>query len=136
MKPKILRLFLLLCLIPVLVVAAFVIPMFTSVPEIPPGLSREEELVAEFALNQARQFYGGSLAPLMITGMKVISIQKKPGKTKIYLPKNPNKPEGTVYYTFQNAYNVKVKVYTFFGFTGSILVLNLREGGMNEITSY
>ena len=58
MEPKILRLLLLFCLIPVLVVAAYVIPMFTSVPEKPPGLSREEELAAEFALIQARQFYG------------------------------------------------------------------------------
>jgi len=58
MEPKKLRLFFLLCLIPVLVAAAFAIPMFTSVPEKPPGLSKEEELVAEFALNQARQYAG------------------------------------------------------------------------------
>jgi len=87
MKPKNLRLLLFLCLIPVLVVAAFVIPMFTSVPEIPPGLSREDELMAEYALFQVRLVSGGPLR-LMIRGLKVISIQKKPGKTKIYLPKN------------------------------------------------
>ena len=129
MKPKNLCLFLFLCLIPVLVVAAFVIPMFTSVPEIPPGLSREDELMAEYALYQSRLKSEGPLH-LMIRGMKVISIQKKPGKTEIYLPKNSNKPKGTIDYTFQNAYNVKVKTYTFFGFTWAIWELNTEEGSL------
>ena len=134
MEPKNLCLFLFLCLLPVLVVAAFVIPMFASVPKIPPGLSREDELVAEYALNQVRLESGGPLG-LIIRGTKVISIQKKPGETKIYLP-DPKKEEGVVYYTFQNAYNVEVKIYTFFGFNWAIWAVNTEEGSQSTGPPY
>ncbi|KFD40477.1 hypothetical protein DK28_0205145 [Peptococcaceae bacterium SCADC1_2_3] len=138
MEPKTLRRFLLffyliLILVPVLVVAAFVIPMFTSAPEKPPGLSKEEEFVAEFALNQTRQFIGGSLEPTMVMRMRVIDIHKKPGKTNIYLP-DSNAPDGIREYTFQKAYTVKVKLYTFFGLSWSTIKLKLGEGEHGEIS--
>ncbi|HBQ28588.1 hypothetical protein HX99_04690 [Peptococcaceae bacterium SCADC1_2_3] len=133
MEPKTTQCFLLFTylIIPVLVVAAFIIPIFTSAPEKSPGLSKDEELVAEFALNQTRQFIGGTLRPLTVTGIKVIDIYKKPGKTKIYLP-NPNEPEGISEYTFPNDYIVRIKVYTYFGFSNT-LKLKLGKNGVEEI---
>jgi hypothetical protein len=43
---------------------------YLYVPEKPSGLSNEEELVGEFALNQTRQFIGGSLEPIMVMRMR------------------------------------------------------------------
>jgi len=106
MEPKTTQCFLLFTylIIPVLVVAAFIIPIFTSAPE---------------------------LRPLTVTGIKVIDIYKKPGKTKIYLP-NPNEPEGISEYTFPNDYIVRIKVYTYFGFSNT-LKLKLGKNGVEEI---
>ncbi|MFA5384928.1 MAG: hypothetical protein WC364_09755 [Eubacteriales bacterium] len=89
--------------------------------------------MGEFALNQTRQFIGGSLEPIMVLRLRVIDISKKPGKTNIYLP-DANASDGSREYTFQKAYTVKVKLYTFFSLPWSTIELKLGEGEHGEIS--